>query len=103
MSRKKAIVFIASVTSGILFIIFGSIGIITLKDILTKTSYIIAVKDRKTKIEKLEKEYKKIVQDIHILNNLHKEMHKDNARACSDAINRVASKKDYYYSEKDDY
>lgn len=101
MSRNKAILYIASVIIILCTFLFTGVILITFKDVITSSTYLNKVKERKAKLEKLEEEYKRIVSDIHIMNSVSNNMKKDDAVTCSKAINKVASKKDYYY--KDEY
>lgn len=100
MTRTKAILYIASVITILCTFLFSGIILITFKDVITSSMYLNKVKERKAKLEKLEEEYKKIVSDIHVMNSISQNMKKDDAVTCSQAINKIASKKDYYYKDE---
>lgn len=100
MTRTKAILYIASVITLLCTFLFSTVILITFKDVITSSMYLNKVKERKAKLEKLEEEYKKIVSDIHVMNSISQNMKKDDAVTCSQAINKIASKKDYYYKDE---
>lgn len=69
-------------------------------NVLTSTRYIETVRQRKEKIDKLEEQYKKLVTELHILDQARKNMKKDSGMSCSEAVAEAASHSaSTYYNE----
>lgn len=108
LSRKKAIALVIAITITSLFIITAAVNIWRVRDIITMSSYIRALKDRKTKLDIMDDDIEKLTADIHRLRAIKYQLVKStealkkdsknkdasSARECIDAINMTSTKVD---------
>lgn len=113
ISRKHAILIVSSITIASFIAISLTINIWRVKDAITTSSYIRAVKERKAKLDLMNEDIEKLMADIHklraikyqlvksteVLRKNPKDKDASSARECIDAINMTSTKIDKLSSQ----